>query len=179
MTLFSADYNGNDTVELWSDNDVDLRDGVYLLNKSMLYLRIEDKGDSEDALFVTPVDKDTGFYLLEGWDSIQLMALSPNDRTLVVSAVEDSGDDPVLYSVEVKDGAEPVELDGDAEGLVNAVFTSDGRYVIYTAITGDDSDDREVRRVRADGGEEYETLYKTATLVDARWADRNTFWYFR
>ncbi|MBN1979361.1 MAG: PD40 domain-containing protein [Anaerolineae bacterium] len=179
VTLLSADYGGNAVVELWSGDDVDLRDGAYLLNNSMLYLRIEDQGDGEDALFVTPVDKDTGFYLLEDWDSIQPMALSPNNRTLVFSAVEDSGDDPVLYSVEVKDGAEPVELDDDAEGLVNAVFTSDGRYVIYTAITGDDSDDREVRRVRADGGEEYETLYEEATLVDARWADRNTFWYFQ
>lgn len=179
VTLLSADYSGNDVVELWSDDDVDLKDGVYLLNKSMLYLRIEDEGNSEDALFVTPVDKDTGFYLLEDWDFIHLMALSPNDRTLVFSAVEDSGDDPVLYSVEVKDGAEPVELDDDAEGFGSAVFTPDGRYVIYTAVTGDDSDDREVRRVRTDGEVEYETLHEEATLVDARWADRNAFWYFR
>jgi protease II len=145
----------------------------------MVYLRIEDDKNNEDALFVTPVDKDTGFYLLEDWYSIRLMALSSNDRTLVFSAVEDSGDDPVLYSVEVKDGAESVELDEDAEGFESAVFTSDGRYVIYTASTGDDSDDREVRKVRADGGEEYETLYEEATLIDARWADRNRFWYFQ
>ena len=179
VTLLSADYSGNDVVELWSDDDVDLEDGVYLLNKSMVYLRIEDDKNGEDAVFVTPVDKDTGFYLLEDWDTIRLMALSPNDRTLVFAAAEDSGDDPVLYGIEVKDGAEPVELDGDAEGFENAVFTSDGRYVVYTAATGDDSDDREVRKVRVDGGEEYETLYEEAALVDARWAKRNRFWYFQ
>ena len=178
-TLLSADYSGNNVVELWSDDDVDLEDGIYLPDKSVVYLRIEDDKNGEDAVFVTPVDKDTGFYLLEGWDFVRLMALSSNDRTLVFSAAEDSGDDPVLYSIEVKDGAEPVELDDDAEGFENAVFTSDGRHVIYTAITGDDSDDREVRKVRADGGEEYETLYEEAMLVDARWTERNRFWYFQ
>jgi hypothetical protein len=179
VALLSADLSGNDVVELWSDDDVELGDGMYVINKSTLYLRIENKKDGADALFVTPVNKDTGFYLLEDWASIRLMTLSSNDRTLVVSMVEDSGDDPVLHSVEVRDGAEPVELDNDAEGFVNAVFTSDDRYVIYTSITGDGSDDREIRKIRADGAGKYESLYEEAMLIDARWADRNRFRYFR
>ncbi len=178
VNLLSADLSGNDVVELWSDDGVELSDGMYVIDKSTLYLRIEDKKDGKDALFVTPVDKDTGFYLLEDWASIRLMTLLSNDRALAFSAVEDSGDDPVLHSVEVKDGAEPVELDNDAEGFVNAVFTSDGRYVIYTAITGTDMNDREVRQVRADGKDKYEVLYEEAVIIDVRWDDLNPFWYF-
>jgi len=174
FTLYSADVDGSDLVELLDGDDATWKGLDYLPNDPTLYIYEEDE-DGEVSLFVTPVHRDTGFYLLEGWASMGLLNRSPNGSQLVFWARENVGDDPVLYSIDVKDGANPVELDDDADDFRNAVFTSNGRFIIYTADTGDDPDDVEVRRVRADGEEEYEVLYEEARLIDVRWDDIDPF----
>lgn len=174
FVLLSANVDGSDLVELLDEDDATWEGLDYLPNDPTLYIRVEDE-DGEVSLFVTPVHRDTGFYLLEGWASIELLNRSPDGSQLVFWAREDVGDDPVLYSIAVKDGAEPVELDDDGEGFRNAVFTSNGRFIIYTADTDGDPDDVEVRRVRADGEEKYEVLYEEARLIDVRWDDIDPF----
>jgi dipeptidyl aminopeptidase/acylaminoacyl peptidase len=176
VSLFSAKPDGRDLVELMTEKDVSLDHIGFVQGKSALYAMMSD--EDGEILFVTPVDKATGFRLFEGWADIALLDLSPNGRMLVLAAVEDPGDDPVLYSIEIEQGAKPVALDKDADGFVNAVFTADGRYVIYSAITGTDMNDREVRQVRLDGKDKYEVLYEKAVIVDVRWDDLSPFWYF-
>lgn len=173
-TVLSASLDGRDVVELLNMDDVELDDISYVRDGSNLYLELTDE-DGERVVFVTPVDRETGFQLLDGWASVMLLNEAPGGRQLVFAAVEDPGDDPVLYSLDVEEDADPVELDDDAEGFRNAVFTSDGRSVIYTAVTGTGLDDVEVRQVQADGGARFESLYEEAVLVDVRWADISPF----
>jgi len=170
--LKSADTAGGDVVDLLSEDDVSF-EARYAPNGSLLYVSL--RGDDGTSLFVTPVDEAGGSILVEEWASIRLLNLSPDGSQLAFSGYEDSGDDPALYVVSTEGEADPVELDDDLEkgrffaGVRNAVFSADGESVIYTAITGDDSDDVEVRRVRVDGEEDYEVLYEEAILAAARW----------
>ena len=170
FTLYSAGVDGGDVVELLSEEDVTF-EATYVQHESLLYIQITDE-DGEVSLFVAPLGgEDEGYTLLEEWASIEILNSSPDGSQLVLWAREDWGDDPVLYSIAVEDGADPVELDDDSEGFRNAVFTSDGRFVLYTAVTGDESDDVEVHQVQADGEEKYEILYEEALLADVRWDD--------
>jgi hypothetical protein len=176
VSLFSAKPDGRDLVELMTEKDVSLDHIGFVQGKSTLYVMMSD--EDGEILFVTPPDKATGFRLLEGWADIALLDLSPDGRTLVLAAVEDPGEDPVLYGVEVKEGAKLVALDKDADSFSDAAFTADGRYVLYSAITGINVNDREVRQVRADGKEKYEVLYEEAFIIDVRWDVLDPFWYF-
>ena len=124
-------------------------------------------------LYFTPVDSDKGFFLLDEWSEIYLLNISSDGSTLLIKAREDSGDDWALYAINIEEDAELIELDDDVENVSNAVFSKNGKDVIYTAVTGDDSDDVEVRRVRANGKEDAERLYDEAVLVDIQW-DRLT-----
>jgi len=171
--VLSASPDGSDVVELLSEDDATFDRVVFVSGEPTLYIYME--GEDGQVLFVTPANKATGFRLLEGWASIELLNRSSGGRSLVFWAAEEAGDDPVLYSVAVQEGADAVELDDDGEEFLNAVFTSDGQFVLYTADTGNDDDDVEVRRVRVDGEEKFETLYDEAILVDVRWDDINPF----
>jgi len=150
FTLYSVSVDGGDVIELLDEEDANF-EAEYVPNESLLYVQITDE-DGEVSLFVAPLGgEDEGYTLLEEWARIEILNRSPDGSQLVFWAREDWGDDPVLYSIAIEDGADPVELDDDSEGFRNAVFTSDGRFVLYTAVTGDESDDVEVHQVQADG----------------------------
>lgn len=166
LKLVSADLSGRDAIELLNEEGVSVSELNYVPGEPTLYLGLEDE-DRRDILFVTPVNRAGGVRLLEDWDSIDLLNRAPGGRQLVFVGVEDRGDDPVLYSVEVREGATPVVLDDDADGFSNAVFR--GSNVVYTAITGTDRRDVEIRQVRADGRGRFETLYEEAVLLSVRW----------
>ncbi|MBE9508998.1 MAG: hypothetical protein IMY86_13235, partial [Chloroflexi bacterium] len=174
FTLSSANLDGGDVIELLKEDDGAVGSIQYVPGEPTLYVGMEDE-DGEEMLFVTPVDKATGFRLLEGWASIELLNRSAGGRQLAFAALEDSGDDPVLYSIAVEDGADPIELDDDGEDFYRAVFSANGQFVLYSARTGSDFDELEVRRVRADGKERFETLYEEAGLVDVCWDDMDPF----
>jgi len=168
FTLYSADIAGGDVIELLDEEDVSL-EIEYARGERLLYVQMTNE-DGEVSLFVTPVDEAAGSLLLEEWAAVRVLNLSPRGDRLILWAREDFGDDPVLYSIAVGgDEGDLVELDDDGENFDNAVFSADGRSVIYTAATGDDIDEVEVRRARVDGEEDYETLYEEAYLVDVRW----------
>ncbi len=169
-SLYSASFDGNDVTELLNEDEANLRSISYVRDEPTLYVYMTDK-DGERLLFVTPVDEDTGFRLLEEWALIALLNRSPDGRHLVFWGREDKKDDAVLYSIAVEEGADAVELDDDSDGFRNAVFTANGRSVLYTAITGRDPDDVSVYQVAVDGEGRSEELYEEAFLVDVRWDD--------
>jgi len=89
----------------------------------------------------------------------------------VLSGQEDFGDDLVLYSMDVEQGSGVVELDDNPNNYVNAVFTPNGKEIVYTAVTGNNKDDFEVLQVPVNGKELPEVLYSDAVLVDVRWSE--------
>ncbi len=174
FTVFSAKLDGSDVVELLQEDDATFQRAFFVQDEPTVYIEMRDD-DGDTHLFVTPIDKDEGFVLLKRWGYIQLLNRSPNGRQVVFWGREDREDDPVLYSIALEEDADPVELDDDSEGYRNAVFTSNGRNVLYTAITGDDPQDVSVYQVRADGEDKPEELYEEAILLDVRWDDLNPF----
>jgi len=174
FTLFSADLDGTDVVELISEDGVALKGIRYVDDEPMLYVQVKGQ-DGGDALFVTPADRAETIRLLDGWAEIDLLNRAPKGRRLVFQGRQGDVEGPVLYSVAVEEGAEPIVLDDQHRGFGDAVFAANGRFVLYTAFLGDERDAVDVCRVRADGGEEFETLYEKAFLIDVRWDDLDPF----
>jgi hypothetical protein len=146
----------------------------YVPGQKQIYLLLRDT-DGKTTLYITPVDKNSGFNLIDAWAEINLMSLSPNNKTLAFTGRESASDDRYLFSVPVKDGAKIVELDSDAVDIRNAAFTGNNSEIIYTAATGSNPDEVEVRRIKASGGD-FETLYGGAFLVDVQWMEISPFY---
>jgi len=174
VTLHSVDVNGSNLVELFNEDDVTLAGVQYVPDESTLYLLIREE-DGTNTLFATPMDRAEGVRLVDEWYRITLLNRSSGGRQLVFWGQEDRGDDPILYSIAVEDGAHVIELDDDNEGFRNAVFTANGKAVVYTAVTGDNPDDVDVCQVPADGSDKFQVLYGEAFLADVRWDDLSPF----
>ncbi|WP_420629358.1 hypothetical protein [Candidatus Leptofilum sp.] len=166
FAVFSAEANGAEPVELFADNDFEVIAIQVDEANGRIYLTLRDE-DGLSSLFVSSLDAEDGYILVEEWATISL--LNSSDDTAVFAAREDFGDDWILYAIPVEDGADEIELDDDAEnGFENAFLTGNGRSLIYTAV-GDDISEAEVRQAPLDGEENPETLYKDILLLDVNW----------
>lgn len=167
LLLYRANLDGSNVELLLDETHVSLSDLQYTLDQDRLYVRLHD--DGYESLFTTSLSKADGFYLLEDWNDIVLFNQTEDGRSLVFMAQEDAGDDYILYTVAQEKGASLVELDDQYEYYTNAVFTENGREVIYTGVGGDDFDDVDVLQVAADGEDSAEVLYPEAQLLSVRW----------
>lgn len=174
VTIYSSNFDGTDVLELFNDDMYSVAI-QYVPEKDKLYLH----AFNEDgvSLFVTSANEENGYYLLEEWNDIRLLNVShKNEKFLAYAGVEDSGDDMTLYSIEVKEDADWVELDDDADRIDNAIFTPNDRLVMYTAKTGNDANDVSVSQVDILGEENPDEIYDKAEIVDVRWGN---LWPFR
>ena len=174
ITLYSTDINGANFTQLFADEDVSAREIQFIPENNQLYLLIRDN-QGDESLFVTIVNNSDGYYLMEEWDNIELLNRSPDGRTLVLAATEDSGDDPILFTLSTEKNASPAELDDNADDLYNAVFSGNGKNILYTAQTGRDFFNVEVLQAPIDGQETPERLYTDAYLLDTRWNNLHPF----
>ena len=174
LIVSSTDIKGNNGVVLYRQEDMELQALEYVPGQKQVYLLLREV-DGKTTLYVTPVDKNSGFNLIEAWAEINLMSVSPDNKTLAFTGRESASDDRYLFSVSAKDGAKIVELDSQAMDIRNAAFTGDGSKIIYTAANGSNPDALEVRRIKTTGGD-YETLYEGAFLVDVQWMEINPFY---
>lgn len=167
-TFYSAAPDGSDVVELHDEDEVTGWNLNYLVGSKMLYI-IPRSEEGTRGLFVTPVHQEKGFYLMDlDWYMINLLNISPDGKRIVLTAKEDSDDQPVLYCIKIEEGAELIELDDDGDRFWNAVFSSNGNSVIYSVR---EDDDYEVRRVKVTGEQSPETVYEDAELLDVSWGD--------
>ena len=172
VTIYSSNFDGTDVIELFEDDAYDINIS-YVPEKNKLYLQIINEDGK--SLYVVSSDKADGFYLLDEWADFDLLSLSNNEKILAYAGVEDRGDDLTLYSIEVEDNADWVELDDDADRISNAVFLPNDRSVMYTAVTGNASDDMIINQVEISGEESPVELYDEAAIVDVRWGDLYLF----
>ncbi|WP_420640667.1 hypothetical protein [Candidatus Leptofilum sp.] len=164
--LLSANENGTESIELFADDDFEVVEADIDAENGRFYLTLRDE-DGLLSLFVSSLDAEDGYFLLEEWASLVL--LNASEDAAVFAAREDFGDDWILYAISVEDSADEIELDDDAEnGFDNAFLMDNGRSLIYTAI-GDDATEAEVRQVALDGEERPDTLYKDVVLLDVSW----------
>lgn len=175
-TLYSVPIGGGDAVELFNEEDIYYLDIYYVPGSNNLFLSVS--ADAGDAIFVTPINDDTGRYIVEEWAEASILNLSENGKTLLFKGREDNGDDITLMVVDIVDKrAEPVELETRVDDILDAFFGPSGKTVVYTAETGSDYDEVEVREVPITGEEKPTTLYSEAYLVDVGWTRSWPFKY--
>jgi len=176
LAILSANADGTESVELFDDNDFFVNSQYWLPASNKLVVQLSDE-DEQAAVFVTSLDAEDGFFLLEEWAAIRILAAS--EGSLIFQAREDAGDDRILYSISLEENASEIELDDDTEGIFwNAFVTADGRSVIYTVME-DGLDDTEIRQVPIDGSESPERLYRDLVLLDVSWEGESSLQFIR
>jgi len=166
VSILSVKADGTDSVELFSDDNYSV-DSSYLDSETERLFVLMDDQDGLKSLFVTGLEEEDGYFLLEEWGVINL--LNASDEVVVFAGQEDLGDEWVLYTILLEPDAKEVELDDDGEaGFENVFFSGNGRSILYTA-RQDQIIDYEVRQVPVDGSESPETLYKDMLLLDVNW----------
>jgi hypothetical protein len=168
ITLYSAKADGSALTKIFSDSDVSVNTIYNPTDTDRLLFEVSNQ-DGLNNVFATRFGNEEGQYLLEDWSALSFLNI--HNDTLVMSGAENSGDDTILFALDLTGKNDLVELDtDDIQQTLGTIFSPDGRKVIYTVQTGDNYDDYEVRQVPLNGKEDYEVLYKEAILIDAAWA---------
>lgn len=176
FTLYSVPQAGGDATLLFEEDGVRSATMSYTAHASWIFLDITDT-DGKHAIYVAQPGSAGGFYALEEWESVALYNVDPDGSQLLLASVEDRGDDPLLMLVSLEEGTRSVEMDSSSEGFINAVFSANGRDVLYTAKTGNDDNDLDVLRVAAAGDGAATVLHEGAQLDAVSWAQLNPFRY--
>jgi hypothetical protein len=99
---------------------------------------------------------------------VTLLDTSVDGLQLLYAGAEDVDGDASLYLAQL-DTKNSLTLDDNAKGIGNALFSARGDTVVYTALTGSNPNDAEIRRVKTEGVEPPDVLYTGAVLVAAQW----------
>jgi Tol biopolymer transport system component len=168
VTVYSAALDGSRLTELYQEGGYVNFWTYHVVGQQ----RLLGRGERDDATIqLVLLDPGLGepVILIEDWAEVGPPMYAPDGRTIAFVGREDSGDDEILYSLALDQGAEPVELDNDADGFRSFAFTSDGRAIVYTAVTGSQVRDVEIRSVAPDGQSDYDILYDGLALIDVQW----------
>ena len=173
LTISVSDLDGGNVTEIFDEGDV-LDFDIWTISGHEFFYIVAETEDGE-TLIAYQSGTENGFVLLEEWARIELLNISSDDRNLVFAAFEDPDDDPILFSVRVKEDEDLVELDDDNEGIYNAVFMANDKDVLFTAVNGEDPDEISINLVSISDGERPETLHDEAVLIDVQWGVLNPF----
>ncbi len=133
VTVYSAKVDGTDFTEIYSDSDVTVNTIWYPTTADNMFLSVTNDNGTVD-FFVTKLGSEDGEYLLEDWYMIDLRDINQQADKVVFSGKEDSSDDTSLFLLDLTGKESELELDDDDnESIFNAVFTNDGKDVVYTA----------------------------------------------
>jgi hypothetical protein len=175
VTLYSVNSDGSGLAELFSDADYQIDSILSPLDSSNLFIRLIDE-DGLFSLYATSLGSEEGEFILEEWASFNILDISANGKTLLLSGKEESDDDLTVFTVDLAGSAQLIELDDDdLTSVSSAVFTADDQYVVYNVKTGTDYDDYEIRKVKTGGEEDVELLYEEAVLLDVEWKVMDNF----
>jgi hypothetical protein len=170
-TYYASSPDGEDVEEI-----MDMKDVMYSYVWSAPghdYVYLVAYTEDGASAFAYPIGGE-GYFFVEEWSDVVLLNVSPNNKYLAFSGVEDEGDDAILYYVDLAAEDDPEELDDDVEWIENAVFTKNSKELLYTATTGSDYDEVGVNLVAIDDPDP-DTLYDEAYLLDAAWANVDPF----
>ncbi|MEZ4592483.1 MAG: hypothetical protein R3D55_15270, partial [Chloroflexota bacterium] len=166
--LYSVRADGREVVELLATDAYDILSLYLNVAAEQLLVQLRD-ADNNDAIYVTSLDAEDGYFLLEKWHSLTI--LNASAEQFVFWGREEAGDDVALFSIPWAEDAAVVTLDDNADfGYYNAFFAGNGRSLYYTAIDNGFGD-FELRTVPVDGSERPNRLYRDVVLLDVRWED--------
>lgn len=174
-SIYASDFGGSEPVKIY-DNDLQIEDVIMLPGIEKLFIEISE--DDTYSLLVNEIDEEANFALIDEWYYFELLNYSPSGKYLVFQGQEDDDDAQSLFIVEIKEDAEIVELhelDEDYYWYQNAVFTSNEKYVLFSAPIGDDVDEVSVFEVKINGEEDAEEIYEEMFLQDVEWGNLDLF----
>jgi hypothetical protein len=171
VSLYSSDLKGESVIELFNNTGYALSTIYQALDQNRLFI-LTTRG-ANMQLYTTSMDKADGFFLVEDFKTITPLNVSKDGKVLVFTGSETattlSTAKRPLYKIEVvKDGKLDTLEDGGT-GYANAVFTPDGKSLLYTMKTGTDRMDSVVRSIEMKEGAEPQELYDQAIIQDVRW----------
>jgi hypothetical protein len=147
---------------------LDLDDYVFV-NRALMapdgagfFFEVTTAGFDQYALVFAPFGADP-YFITEGWSALRLEDIDDAGR-LVITGVEDAGEDQVIAIIDNERDARPDVLD-EGESISDAGFDYSGDALIYTISEGDDAD---VFRVDLEGGRP-ETVWRDAEIITTGW----------
>ncbi len=171
VVIFTSDFNGNNFEKIY-DDDLDVIDSYTIPGQDKLFIEVAD-GD-EYSLLVNDLGEESNYSLIDEWFDFQVLNYSPDGKYIVFQGQEDDDDTPALFIVEVKEDAEIIELyelEEDYFWVYNAVFTPNGKSILFSAPTGDDTDEVAVFEVPISGKDDAVEIYEEAILQDVEWGN--------
>lgn len=175
VTLYSANKDGSDLAELYSDSGTYISTIYTPLGSDILIIIVTNE-DGLNNVFSTTFGSEDGDYILEDWATLWLHDISPDGKTLLFSGKEEYDDDYIVFTLDISGGSDMVELDDDdIYSMLNAVFTANGKDVLYSVQTDEDYDEVDVRKVNVKGEEDYEVMYEGAAFLDVEWTRLEPF----
>ena len=172
-TLYSAEVDGSGLVSLHICENCRLDGAAYVPGQPYIYFALA--SDQGLSLLAAHPEQASQFMLFEDWASFWVLDTSADGTELLFAGAEDANEDSSLYLAQLVTGQVSV-LDDDVDDIANGLFEEKGGAVIYTAITGSNPDDVEVRRVLTDLSEPVAVLYNDAFLVAAQWDNLSPFY---
>ena len=174
LKVLSVPVSGKDPMELYKGDGYELSESRLLPGEKTLFLLLRNL-DGLDSLYVTSIDKEDGYFILQNYRYLKLLTCSSNNKKLVFLGRKGTDDLLGLYSINLEEDANPLILDNDIQDVLNAVFARDDKYVYYTVKNGENPEEVEVRKVEVteDGAPAAE--YENAFLADAQWGALEPF----
>lgn len=167
VTIYSTDMKGSSLEQIFNEPKYTVSTIYQPFDQNRLFI-LTGK-DTNYHLFVTSLDKEDGFFLIEDFKRISPLALSKDGGILVFTGDETSSTEKQLFRINIEEDADMEEIDDDGTTYANAVFTPDGKTLFYTVKTGTDRSDYVVRSVELKEKSKPVDLYEEATIQDVSW----------
>ena len=170
VMVYSADFKGESVLEIFDKAGYALSTIYQPLDKNRLFILATKGGNIH--LYTSSLDKEDGFFLVEDFKSVLPLNVSRDGSWLVFAGSETAAtttSKKELYKIKVVENADLEELDNDGTSYTNAVFTPDGKALLYSMKTGTDRTDTVVKSIEMKDEAKAVELYDGAALQDVSW----------
>lgn len=170
LIIYSADLKGEKVVEIFDQAGYALGSIYQPHGQNRLFIMTTKTSNTH--LYTTSLDNDDGFFLVQDFKSIVPLNVSKDGNWLVFYGSETTTTTTAkkeLFKAEIVKDGELVELEDEGTSYPNAVFTPDGKSLLFTMKTGVDRTDTVVQSIEMKDGAKSVELYDQAAIQDVSW----------
>jgi len=170
VIVYSADFKGEKIVEIFDEAGYALSTIYQPHGQNRLFILTTKSSNSH--VYTTSLDNEDGFFLVEDFKSIVPLNVSKDGNWLVFYGSETTTTTTAkkeLFKVEIVKDGDLVELEDEGTSYTNAVFTPDGKSLLFTMKTGTDRTDTVVQSIEMKDGAKSVELYDQAAIQDISW----------
>lgn len=174
VIIYSADFKGENVVEIFDQAGYAIGSINQPHGQNRLFILTTKNANS--YLYTTSLDKEDGFFLVEDFKSIVPLNISKDGNWLVFYGSETTTTATAkkeLFKVKIVKGGDMFELEDEGTSYTNAVFTPDGKSLLYTMKTSADRTDSVVKLIEMKDGAKSVELYDQAAIQDISWGRLN------